>query len=398
MGLPQVSSGCLAEEVAASRIASISNYELNLLATEEDFGNRVQIHTHNSERKDVLELSKESHISNSCKDDRSNIQKLKIDSMEQIGRLSVNAEQTMQTPTSRTIGFQVRALTPHVNGFGGNGYSSTVFNVTNDSSEASESQVRKRLLSPLNGTLLTDHLKGDPLDIGGGIYQSCSKAGDDNYTALHGNYNNIHSTIWSSSCLQELMKSSSCVNHRSHCEHEEPISYKHFKSSPALNDSGETTKTKSQTAALSIPHKKVSSPRVPLSPLGKKSCTNKKLEGCRDIDIMLDGEQSLDRTCQGILSPPEMPSKSLLNSNSMRQKSDLFTPDNIIDMNEYWTYPASFPPQHTKLCGPMSRLPIRRSLVGSFEESLLSGRLLSGKVSQVGVILIYRHLLSALIS
>ncbi|KAJ1417865.1 hypothetical protein SESBI_16330 [Sesbania bispinosa] len=414
MGLPQVSSSCIAEEVAASfgtfvqaapRIASISNYELNLLAGE-DLGHHKQIHIPNSERKNVLELSKESHISNMGKDDKSNIQKLKIDSVEQIGRLSVHAEETMQTPTYRTVGFQIRALSPGVNGFGGNGYSSTVFNVTNVTTEASESQVRKRLLSPLNGMLLADHFRGETLDIGGGMYQSCSKDGDDNRNDLHeykkvhiGNYSNIHPMIWSSSCFQEFMNSScndsganqivSSHDH-SYCEHDESMSCKHFKSSPELNDSEETDKIKSQTAALSIPQKKVSSPRFPLSPLGRKSYTNKKFGGSRDIDIVVDDdnlnfndvEQSFDRTCQGILSAQEMASKSKLNSSIMQLKSDLFTPDNIIDMNGDWTHPSSFPPQHGKLCETMSRLPIRRSLVGSFEESLLSGRLLSLKVSQ----------------
>ncbi|RDY04674.1 Protein FAM214B, partial [Mucuna pruriens] len=404
MGLPQVPSGCTVEEVAASlgtfvqtapRMASIGNYEVNLLAGE-DLGNCMQI-----ERKNVLELSKESHISSVCKDG-----KLKIEPMEQIRRMSVNSGKTRQTPISRTVGFQIRASTPRVNGFGGNGYSSTVFNVTSDATKASESQVRKRLLSPLNSMLLVEHFKGDPLDIGGGVYQSCSKDGDDNSNASHeykkvhiGNNDHIHSMIWSTSCLQEFTNSScndSTINHivsghhHSDFDHAESWSYKHFKSSPALNVSEETTKTRYQRAPLSVPQKKVSSPPFPLSPLGKKSSKNEKLGGCRNIDIILDEdiltfnnvEHSLDGTCEGTLSAQEMPSKSQLNSNNMQQKSDLFTPDNIIDMKEYWSHPESSPPQDAKLCGTVSRLPIRRSLVGSFEESLLSGRLLSGKFSQ----------------
>lgn len=393
MGLPQVPSGCNAEEVAASlgtfvqsapKIASISNYELNLLAGE-DLGNHMQV-------------MKESHTSNMCKDGKSNIQKLKNNPMEQIGRLSVNVGQTMQNPTSRTVGFPIRALTSRVNGYGGNGYSSTVFNnVTKDATEASESQVRKPLLSPLNGMLLADH------------FESSSKGGGDSYNALIleeykkvriGNNNNILSMIWSTPCFQEFTKSSCndpnvnqiVSSHRhSHFEHEEPWSYKHFRPSAALNNFEETTKIRSQTVALSIPQKKVSSPPFPLSPLGKKSSGNEKLGVCRDIHVMLDNdnvtskgmEQSLDRTHQGILSATEMLSKSQVNSNSMQQKSDLFASDNIIDMKEYLIHPASFPPQHAKLSGNVSRQPIRRSLVGSFEESLLSGRLLSGKVSQV---------------
>ncbi|KAK7353793.1 hypothetical protein VNO80_19245 [Phaseolus coccineus] len=409
MGLPQVSSGCSAEEVAASlgtfvqtvpRVTSMSNYGVNLL-TGEDLGNCMHIDVLKSKRKNDSELSKESHISSICKD-----AKLKINPIEQIGRLSVNVRETMQKPIPRTVGFQIRASTPGVNGYDGNGYSSTVFNVTSDANEASESQVRKRLLSPLNGMLLTDHFKGDTLDIGGGIYQIRS-VGDDNsvgshdYTNVHiGNNNLIPSMIWSTSCFQEFTKSScndSSINHivsssnrHSHCEHAEPWSYKQFKSSPVRNVSEETTKTRSQTAAMSIPQKNVSSPPFPLSPLGKKSSKNINLGGCRNIDIILDDdnlpiknlEQSVDRTSEGSLSAVEIPSKSQLNSNNMQQKSDLFTPDNIIDLKEYWTHPGSFPPQDTKLCGTGSRVPVRRSLVGSFEESLLSGRLLSGKLSQ----------------
>ncbi|CAJ1974909.1 unnamed protein product [Sphenostylis stenocarpa] len=409
MGLPQVFSGCTAEEVAASlgtfvqtapRVTSISNYEMNLLAGE-DLGHCMHIDMLKSERKNVLESSKESHISGIRRD-----AKLKIEPIEQIGGLSVNARQTMQTPISRTVGFQIRASTPRVNGYGGNEYSSTVFNVASDATEGSESLVRKRLLSPLNGVLRTDHYKGDTLQNGGGIYQIHS-VGDDNSVASHeykkvhiGNNCHMPCMIFSStSCFQEFRKSScndSSENHtvyshhHSHCEHAKPWSYKNFKSSSARNVSEQTTKTRSETAALSIPQKDVSPPPFPLSPLGKKSSENKNLGGCRNIDIILDDdnltfnivEQSLDRTCQDSLSAQEIPSKSQLNSNNMQQKSDLFTPDNMIDLKEYWTHPGSFPLQDTKLCGTVSRLPVRRSLVGSFEESLLSGRLLSGKVCQ----------------
>lgn len=402
MGLPQVSSSFLVEEMATSlgtfvqtapRIASISNYELNLLAGEEKLGHGMHIHMPNSE----------SSISNKCNDGKSKIQKLKIDSKEQIGRLSVNAEQTMQTTISRTVGFQLRAsLAPHANGFGssgGNGYSPT---------EVSDSHVKRRLLSPLNVMLLGDHFKGDPE-----FNQSCLEAGDDNYNDLHkykkvhiGNYNNIHTTVWSSSCFQELVNSSCNNDSRTNqiltsdglnCEVQEP----NYKSFLAFNDSEKTTKIKSQTSALFIPQNKESSPRFPLSPLGKKPCTDKFFGECRDIDtelsdanlILNDVEQSLNRNCQAILSAQEIPRKSQFNSNSMQQNSVMVTPDNIIDTNEYWTFPASFPPRRAKLCGSVNRLPIRRTLVGSFEESLLSGRLLSDKVSQVGHNLIYEPLL-----
>lgn len=114
MGLPQVASGCTAEEVAASlgtfvqtapRMASIGSYEVNLLAGE-DLGNCMHIDVLKSEKKNVLELSKESHISSMCRDS-----KLKINPMEQISKLSVNSEKTRQTPVSRTVGFQIRTST-----------------------------------------------------------------------------------------------------------------------------------------------------------------------------------------------------------------------------------------------------------------------------------------------
>ncbi|XP_014490484.1 uncharacterized protein LOC106753204 isoform X1 [Vigna radiata var. radiata] len=407
MGLPQLCSGCTAEEVAASLDTFVqtmprvtrNNYRMNFLACE-DLGNGMHIDVLKSELKNVPELSKESHISSMCKDAT-----LKADPIEQFGRLSVNARETMQKPIPRTVGFQIRASTPRVNGYDGNGFSSTAFKVTSEATEASESQVRKRLLSPLNGILLTDPFKGDTLDIGGGIYQFRSVR-DDNSVVSHeytkvdiGNNNRILSKIWSTSCFQRFTKSScndSDMNHivysshhHSHCEHAEPWSYKQFKPSSVRNVSAETTKPTSQTAAMSIPQKNLSPPPFLLSPLGKESSKNKNLGGYKNIDIILDDDnltfknvEQIARTCEGSLSALEIPSKSRLNSNNMREKSDLFTADNIIDLKECWTHPGSFPPQDAKLCGTVSRLPVRRSLVGSFEESLLSGRLLSGKVCQ----------------
>ncbi|KAI4336368.1 hypothetical protein L6164_014903 [Bauhinia variegata] len=342
MGLPQVASGCVAEEMAVSLgtfvqtpvtppgIANLSSYQLNVLPGE-DLGNRMQFDSPCPESKNNSELSSEPSICH----------------IERTRRLSVKVGQAMQTPVSRTVGFQIRALAPPANGFVGNGYSSTVANVTSD---ATGSQVRKRLLSPLNGMNL-DHFKVNPMDISGGIYRSFSKGYDDgdNVAALQehkkvhvSNFNDLHSPIWSPSSFVGLTNST-----------------RENQSNP-----------RSQTRAIAIPKNKMTSPSFPSSPLGPRFSERAKLGGeCKDGDNINFNEmkQSLDRTNR-ILS------KSLDDSNNLPLKFDLFTPDEISGLEEQWTHGASFPPRHAKS--------VRRSLVGSFEESLLSGRLPSGKFSQ----------------
>lgn len=378
-------SGCVAEEMAAS-------LGLNALPGE-DLCNRMQIDMLNSERKKVTELtnSKESHFSNMNKDGRSNLQKLQLNSMEQIGRLSVKAElKSLQTPASRTVGFQINALASAVNG-----YSSTIFNATSNKSEVTCSQVSKRLLSPLSGMLLADNFKGDNLDISSGLYQSCTKGDADSYKVpVFQEYKKVHTGNWSESCFLGNRNSSS--------KDEKPCS------DMKLDSSEETNKISSQTAALSIPQNNVSfSPSFPLSPLGPKFSGREKLrEECSHIVVMLnddsvtlkDMESSLDRTFVGFLSTQKeedfrLPSKLPQESNNLHKAFNLFTFDDTRGVEECCTLGTSFPPQSTKLVRTLSGLPVRRSLVGSFEESLLSGRLLSGKVSQVGIILIYEPLL-----
>ena len=100
-----------------------------------------------------------------------------------------------------------------------------------------------------------------------------------------------------------------------------------------------------------------------------------------------DMEQSLDKTLTGILSEQKEedfkpPSKSQQDSNNLLQKFNLRTPDGSSGMRECGAQGENLPPIHANLTRTASGSPIRRSLVGSFEESLLSGRLLCGKFSQ----------------
>ncbi|KAJ7957199.1 Meiosis chromosome segregation family protein [Quillaja saponaria] len=411
MGFPQVSSSCIAEEVAASlstfvqappRIAGLSSCDLNLVPGG-ILSNCMQV--------EFPCFEKESVTLNACKDGRSNMHKLKISSIEQNGGLHIKGRQTIHTPIPRTVGFQSRASDSPLNGVGEH-RSSVVVSVTSNATEATGSQVRKRLLSPLNGMLLAEQVKGDFLDIGGGIYQSSSKCDDDSYNfsvaqenkKVHiDNSSFLHNSIWSPSSFRGMKNSADDHDAENRiiftdgplpCQNIAPQSNSRFISSHALSYSEELTKLRPQTGAISIPQKEVTSPPLSFSPLGPKFPGGAKSSGgCKDIAKILDVdnitlkdmELSLDGTLKGFIDARKgedvrMPSKSLQGIHNLQKNSE--THDDTSGEKERRCLEANLAPQCVKLVRALSGLPVRRSLVGSFEESLLSGRLLSGKVSQ----------------
>lgn len=158
----------------------------------------------------------------------------------------------------------------------------------------------------------------------------------------------------------------------------------------------ETAKVKYQKGEIAIPPKKSSSP-LSLSPLGPKFFGGMKTSGgfgatTREVDdnylTLKDMEQSLDGTISGIfLSQKEedcrTASRSFQDVDFLRKNFDRFTPDSTYEIDGHWGQDSIGTPQGTKFVRSLSGAPVRRSLVGSFEESLLSGRLSSVVASQV---------------
>lgn len=178
MGLPQVSSGGIAEEMTVSlssfvqtpRIVNVSSCDLAGMHGE-NVGNRMQIDFPCSSfgdypRKIIPELPKDSNVLHVYKDGRSNINGLNNGSMEQNGWLTPKSGLNIQTSIPRFVGFESKALHSHVAAFDRNQSSSAMVNITKNAAEAAG------LLSPLSGMLLPDRFNGDALEIGGSPYQS----------------------------------------------------------------------------------------------------------------------------------------------------------------------------------------------------------------------------------
>lgn len=428
MGLPQVPSSSIAEEVAVSlstfaqspsRIAGMSSCDLSGLHGG-NLGNCMQVDLPCSsfgefQRKSITELQKEPDFFNTHKDGRSNMHPLKISSIEQNCWLTQKIGQNIHTHVPRIVGFESRAFDAPANKFDGNQDSSIAVSNIGDAIEGSRSHVRKRLLSPLNGMLLQDQFIGDSLDISGGINKGGLSGGNDRFNvpalqenkkAHTGDSNYFSIRTWPASCSPEWKNSpndncgtsSIFIPDGPLYKTKELQSHHDFVSSPGFHYCGETINRNPITEAISIPPKKVASPPLSLSPLGPKlperlkyvgKCTdNTKLD---DNNITLkDMEESLDRTVSGSLSywneePFRIPSKSPQDHDVLEKKFDLFTSESNSGMNEHSRQPLKFNPQGSKFVRTLSGLPVRRSLVGSFEESLLSGRLFCGKVSQVGI-------------
>lgn len=429
MGLPQVSSTGIAEEVAASlstfvqtspRTVNVSKCDLSGVHGG-NLGNRMQVDLPCSSfgefRSKIIAELPSSDALQMYKDGITNTYRLKKGSLELNGQLTSKTGQ-IQTPLPRIVGFESKELHSPAGVFNRNLSSSTVVSVTGNAAEATGSLVRKRVLSPLSGMLRPNQFDGDTLDIGGGNLQSAFEDKKCEYTlnvsqehkkAHVGDSNNFDSPTWSTSTSPEWksLQGNNCGENSNiftdgpFLGNKEWQSHNHLRSSKCKY-SAEPTMVKSSTGAIAVPKKNVGSPPLSLSPLGPKLPERIESMGrCRDVGkesddayiTLNDMKQSLDGTFSGILSSQKdegfrTRSQSLEDFDYLQKNIDLFTAEAATGTGWNWGPDLDLAPQCVKLVRSLSGLPVRRSLVGSFEESLLSGRLLSGKVSQVSIYMI----------
>ncbi|OVA09632.1 protein of unknown function DUF4210 [Macleaya cordata] len=420
MGLPQVAPTKFGDEVAASvstfvqtlpQFTGSSNCDLDRNHGA-NMGDRIAgdfpcSSIADFQSKTTLEVRKGPYALSKCKssaNDASNIQRLWSGYKDKSCCLTPKVGRNIHHPVSRIVGFESDESDFFANGvkgrIQGNVHSSTAAGITNNETESHGPLVRKRLLSPLNGMLCPNRFDDDPLDIVRGDYQfdpyglsdkvKVSMSQDHKKANIGSTKTPIRST---SSCPRwdNMLDRTSCT--ASVFLTDGPLlDHEHCPSLPELDPYGES-QVRSQTGAISITPKKLISPPVSLSPLGPKFSERMKTGGiCRHLRKGINGEyitsknigKSIDGAVSGIIFSQEeeelkMRSESFQDYDVLHRDIYPCTPESTNDVGRYWTPESAPTPQCIKM---IRSLTVRRSLVGSFEESLLSGRLSSGKVSQ----------------
>lgn len=434
MGLPQVPPSEIGEEVEAAslgtflqgppRFTDVSTCDMDGMHCENMrplAGNPPCSSVRDFRRNTCLELStvhEDSFKLRGAMEVTSNIHGMRIGSVDKGCGFTPRSGRNILNPVSRVVGFDSGGASLLNDGFKGisavHVQSSAGSNVRVNETESSGSLVRKRLLSPLSSMLSPDQFNGDPLDIGCRDIQANSPAmphnisvsvAKDNKKANVGSQNLFASPTWSlSGCLEQKNKLNDNDRKESMLftdgpliqSKEQPASYSCFLSSPALDIFRESSKVRSQSGAISISPKKALSPPLCLSPLGPKISermktagvcwTTKNEMGCHLT--LKNIEQPLERSERSTFLAPEeegyrIASKSFEDIYILQRECHSSSLESDTDIG--WPFSQEPAPASRGVRYPrsLSGLPVRRSLVGSFEESLLSGRFLSGKLSQV---------------
>ena len=263
--------------------------------------------------------------------------------------------------------------------------------------------------------LFRSQFNGDPLDISYSSTQVDSSSladkdrvsvSQDNKKANMGSKMNFTASSWSlSSCLEhrnipyDKARTASVFFTDGPLLEKKELEFSHnFLYSNGLDQFRESSKVRSRTGVISISPQMATSPPVSLSPLGPKfSERMTALGGCRNLKKDMDDccstlkniEQSVERFDSGIIFSPEeeefeITSRSFQDIGFLQKE---FRPSSL-ESAVGLSWPLCQEPAPTSPCMKfikgLSGLPVRRSLVGSFEESLLSGRFFSGKLNQVG--------------
>ncbi|XP_047948526.1 uncharacterized protein LOC125194384 isoform X2 [Salvia hispanica] len=410
MGLPQVPSGNLADEVSTSGSSMIQIPTRFGGAGSFGVGER-HIRQSNNCMTDDFQCSSLGERAKDCgtvslpQDGVPNLQKLRIESIDKTIFLPRRGEKNIQTPASRIVGFEPNGLVNCTN----KDEDKHLDSISSNANENSSSIIRKRLLSPLNGMALPDEFGGERLEIGNTAHLkyfhlrggSHGITLNENKKAHIGNLDHGGPPSWSipifsrSSSLSEEDCDVNCriitdgpllENHG--CMYQNLIS-----SYNSITSCTGKTETPSKDRVVGISRDALVSTPLSLSPLGPRFCGRiRNSQGSRDPKrefdesciTFKDVEQSLEGTIPSFVSFHRdenviISSRGLEDDEDFLLNFDQLTPERLISVHGHNRKSTT---QNAKIGRSLSGLLVRRSLVGSFEESLLSGRLASGIANQ----------------
>ncbi|GKC85265.1 hypothetical protein Tco_1140982 [Tanacetum coccineum] len=300
MGLPQVSSSKIAEEVTASFGTSVqSPPRFHGLSTCDMSGMHVS--------RVSGEVSREAEVTNLHIDRHVNWQKLS--STDKVSSFTRKTGRNVQTAVSRIVGFESKAS--------GSG--------TDNVTENSGAIVRRKLMSPLNGLILPDQVDDESPQVGGTNHHnvSPSSSGKNLIAAFEAHKNNDSNNITIPKFVTPLLLSPSSFDQWRHgessiygknsgfftdgplLENTDLRSFCSLSSSPV--DSIESP----LRSPIAIPSRKMVASPLSLSPLGPKFSRTLKPSRAITNDLddnhlsMKDIELSLDGTISDITSFPK---------------------------------------------------------------------------------------------
>ncbi|XP_021760119.1 uncharacterized protein LOC110724937 [Chenopodium quinoa] len=303
-----------------------------------------------------------------------------------------NAKQEVDvTPVSRIVGFQANE-TVRCDELS-NSSSSDEFDRAVNVTGSCGVTLRKRMLSPLSQLMIPDNCKRDVLNLGYGMLspvsteKTCSAETQDRKVDDSRLKDQMTTPISAYSYCREQINTSYVGGRKASyilVDGPSPLDQESsdvFLSSNGLSKLEKPSIVRSHAGGNFLCMEKMTSHSLPSSPLGRKSCDRMEAaDGFRTIRRQLESEYT---AISSIRLSPDGPdagtpvSAEKEGCNVTRLPKEDFRPSSLDSSGGFiWPFFPDLAPnlQSRKPIRTLSRHCVRRSLVGSFEESLLSGR------------------------
>lgn len=287
----------------------------------------------------------------------------RIGSKNKFDSSTPKSAQSVRTPFSRTVGFESgkKDLSSDAH--------ESVGNTTMNEKETSVPVARKRMLSPLNNMLSSQSSDNNHTDIACNNFQVSSHAKTDDQkvkiykkanTGISNHPSNFHWPVSDGPVLDANEMLAQFF----------PPEFKDFK---------ESSKPRLQTRPIPISTDKLTLLTTrSSSPLGPRSSNERKHSSFKNVENS-DGETISGSIYASREVDYRMPSNSLEEISYLCDEIGSCSPKSYTGKS--WPFHKDLG-SIQKLRQKARGLPVRRSLVGSFEESLLSGRLSSGDINK----------------